>query len=148
MAIDLALNTNLDKVRLNIGDADMDFMTDQTINALLNINNDDVRKATIDCLRAIVAELAKQTRQEVGEVKLWAQDQYKQYKELLHDWQTNIAYIDNMSLHYFGGTSKAASSAVQTNADSRRIKVTQGDFTTSPNGCSTPLDNASFIDCN
>ena len=147
MAIDSAVDTPLAQVRLNIGDTDMDLMTDQTINALLVNNDNDIRKTTIACLKAIIAELAKQTRQEVGEIKLWAQDQFKQYQALLSEWQNNISYLDGMSLHYFGGTSKTTAGAVQGSSDSRRINIKQGEFTSSTDDCSTPLDNASFIDC-
>lgn len=147
MAVDTDLSTPLEQVRLNIGDTDGELITDQTISALLVINEDNIRKTTIDCLKAIVADLAKYTREEVGEVKIWAQDQYKQYKSLLDDWKNDISYLDNLSLHYFGGTSKAAASKVQGNSDSRRINIKQGQFTDSDTGCSTDLSNPSFIDC-
>jgi len=53
-----SLSTNLDKVRLKLGDVDTndEILQNETINALLTEHNDDVNLATIACCRAIIAK--------------------------------------------------------------------------------------------
>ena len=53
-----SLSTNLDKVRLKLGDTETtdQILQNETISALLTEHSDDVNLATIACCRAIIAK--------------------------------------------------------------------------------------------
>ena len=63
-----SLTSDLDKVRLRIGDTDSEevLLSNETINALLTIRN-DVVLASIDCIEAILGKFAREIdRQALG----------------------------------------------------------------------------------
>ena len=122
-------------------------MVDATIDALLAINSDDVNRTSIQAIQAIVAELAKQIRQEVGDVQIWAQDQYKQYKDLLDSLLKDPAQMLTPALHFIGGTSVNEAKRVTGNSDSRRGNSIPENFINRTASCRTDLRDTTFIDC-
>lgn len=146
MTIDTDLSTPLDQVRFIIGDPDGMLISDQTINALLVINNNEVNKTAVQCLQAITADLAKQTQHEVGDEKIWANQMYQQYKKLLDDILKDPSLMLAPALHILGGTSKSEARRVNRNSDSRKINIEEG-FTTRDLFCRQDLDNVFFLDC-
>lgn len=126
MAVDTDLSTPLSQVRAIIGDTEGQFITDQTINALLLTNDDNVQKTAIQCLQFIVADLAKHIDQEVGDVSVEMSQQYDHYKELLDNLLTNPAYMLNAVVHILGGVSCSGTARVYNNPDSRHIDIREG----------------------
>lgn len=145
MTIDTDLSTPLDQVRFLIGDPDGTFISDATINALLTINSDNVNKTAIECIQAIVADLAKQVRQEIDEVQVWANQYYDHYRQLLIDLTTNPAFMLTPALHILGGVSKSEARRVKCNPDSRSIRISEG-FGTETSEFIYNKDNSFFLD--
>ena len=129
MAIDNDLSTPLLEVRLCIGDSDGTLMTDSTINALLAINDNNVPKTCVQALQAIVADLAKNVNEEVGDTKEWLEQQYRHYKDLLDKVTKDPAYLAVSVSHSFGGVSASEIGRVNNNSDSRGPGIRQGQFT-------------------
>lgn len=146
MAIDTDLSTPLDQVRAIIGDTDGNLITDQTINALLLANSDNINKTAIQCLQFIVADLAKRTREEVGDVEIYGNQLYEQYRDLLDDLLKDPAFMLSPALHILGGTSKSEARRVNNNPDSRRIQIEEG-FTDRGSNCFADTTNPFFLDC-
>lgn len=126
MAVDSDLSTPLEQVRAIIGDTENQLITDQTINALLLANSDNVNKTAIQCLQFIVADLAKGVEHEVGDVWIKLNQQYEQYKDLLDDILKDPAQMLQPALHILGGTSCAEARRVNGNSDSRHINIEEG----------------------
>lgn len=132
MTIDTNLATATERVRFNIGDSDKSLISDATIDALLVINSNDESQTTLDCLKAIVADLAKFIDQQVGDVEIELSQRYDHYRQLYDDLlkdPTKMLYKANFE---FGGTSKAEADRVCRNSDSRGNGFSEGFFTTSP----------------
>lgn len=146
MTVDTDLSTPLEQVRAIIGDTSGTLITDQTINALLLVNSNNVNLTAIQALQFIVADLAKQIRQEVGDVEIYANQQYEQYKDLLDDLLKDPAFMLIPALHILGGVSKSEANRVNDNSDSRRIRIIEG-FGTRVNNCIPDINNPFFLDC-
>jgi len=138
MTIDSSLSTPRDRVRFNIGDTDESLISNQTIDALLVINNNSEEQTTLDCLKAIVADLAKFIDQEVGDVEIELSQRYEHYRQLYDDLTKDPSKMLNKANFEFGGTSKAEANRVCSNSDSRNGGLTEGFFTdTSKNRSAT-----------
>lgn len=146
MAVDSDLSTPLEQVRAIVGDTEGQLITDQTINALLLVNSDNVNKTAIQCLQFIVADLAKGVRHEVGDVEIYQNQQYEQYKDLLDDLLKDPAFMLTPALHILGGVSRSEARRVDTNPDSRHIRIVEG-FGTRVNNCIPDPNNLFFLDC-
>lgn len=131
MTIDNDSSTPLLQVRLIIGDSSSDLMSDATINALLTINDNNVHKTAIQALTAIVADLAKQVRHKVDGVEMWADELYRQYKDLLDKLLKDPAYMLAPALHVLGGVSKKEAARVNGISDSRRIGIKDKEYSNS-----------------
>lgn len=127
--IDIDLSTDIGKIRFVIGDSESELISDATITALLNINSGNINKTILQCLTAIVADLAKYTEEEVGDTKVFWDQQYEHYKQLLDRVTKDPAYMVSPVLHWFGGTSKNEVNRVNGNSDSRGQGIRQGEFT-------------------
>lgn len=126
MTVDTDLSTPLSQVRAIIGDTEGELITDQTITALLLANSDNVNKTAIQCLQFIVADLAKCIREETGDVQVWYHQLYDHYRDLLDDLLTNPAQMLAPAVHLLGGTSCSEARRVNSNPDSRRIRIKEG----------------------
>lgn len=107
--IDTELSSEAQQVRAYIGDTDKKLISDQTIDALLITNDDNVKKTSIQALQFIVADCAKKVDQEVGDVKVWYSQKYEQMKDLLDKLQKDPSFgFMSPALHLLGGTSRTA----------------------------------------
>ena len=143
MAVDTDLSTSLLQVRAMIGDTSSEMITDQTITALLLANDDNVNKTAIQSIQFIVADLAKQVHEEVGDLQVWANQRYEQYSDLLDKLLKDPAFMPVAAVHILGGTSHAEVCRVKGNSDSRNIKASEGFY---PSQYEYGRINTNFLD--
>lgn len=126
MTIDVGLYCPNDEVRLIIGDTSKELITDQTIDALLLVSDNNVQQAAVKALQYLIADCAHKVDQEVGDVKVWYSQKYDQLNSLLNKLLKDPSFMLAPALHRFGGVSKSKAKAART-SDARFIKIKEGD---------------------
>lgn len=145
MTIDTDLSTPLDQVRIIIGDLEGEFISDQTISALLLANDDNVNRTAIQCVRFIIADLAKCIDETVGDESVKFSQLYDHYRNLLSDLLINPAYSSVGIGHILGGVSCSQANKVYSNSDSRHINIREG-FGTRVNNTRLNPNNPFFLE--
>ena len=111
-----SLTSDLDKVRLRIGDTDSEevLLSNETINALLTIRN-DVVLASIDCIEAILGKFAREIdRQALGLGGPRSQNT-THYQALLKELRAEAAR--GSTGVFFGGGSIAEKESIREDTD-------------------------------
>lgn len=143
--IDSDLSSELELVRLNLGDSEKKLISDETIDALLILSEYNVPKATVQALQYIVADCAKKVDEEVGDVKVEWSQKYAQLKDLLNKYLKDPAYMLAPALHQFGGVSKTQANNNR-GGDNRNIPLKEGEVV--DKDCRKLSDNKFFLeDC-
>ena len=120
MTVDVDLSTPLGQVRAIIGDSEGILIEDSVINYILSTNDDNVNQTAIECLRYIVADLAKLTHEKVDREEAWLNETYEHYKDLLDKLLTDPNYALYKPTILFGGVSKTEKERVYGDSDGVR----------------------------
>lgn len=128
MAIDTKPQSAVDKVLLNIGDTDEDFITSPVVQYILDTNGNSIPRASVESTRYIISALSKRADEVVGDVKVRWSQLLSNYRQLLNDMLTNPSFRDSGGGIYFGGTSKTEMDRVNNNPDSVNGGVKLGMF--------------------
>jgi len=112
-----SLGSNLDKVRLKLGDTDStdQILQNETINALLTEHNNDIDLTAISCCRAIIAFYSRALNR--GAVGLSADRGaiVQNYRELLSDLLR--ANRGNAGARYSGSFSRSRKETIEDDSD-------------------------------
>lgn len=113
------------QVRMVIGDTEEELVADEVISFALSENTNNVRAASIQVLKYIVAYVANQMSHSVGEVWIDNKKLYEQMKDLLKEVTSDPSYITATLGILIGGTSKTEIARVvdDTDVQSAPIKV-------------------------
>lgn len=111
--------TGLDQVRGIIGDTTDagHFLENETISAILTANGDAVGPSAVECVRRIIAKIAKETdRSHPDGISVSRTQKSQQYRDLLRELEG--LYGKGGSIEMFvGGSSKAENEAFETSPD-------------------------------
>mgnify|MGYP003124347246 CR=1 FL=1 len=112
-----SLSTNLDKVRLKLGDTDTNdqILQNETINALLAEHNDDVDLATISCCRAIIAKFNRTIDRNAAGMTANRSIIVDNYRELLSELLR--ANRGNAGARYSGSFSRDRQEIIEDDSD-------------------------------
>ena len=128
-----SLTTDRDKVRLKIGDTDTDdqLLSNETIDALLAIR-DDVTLCAIDCVRAILAKLARDIDRSAVGMSGQRSQKITHYEGVLRNLVKESGGEVRMKV---GGISKDEASTLRDNSDYIKPSFSVGmDDYTNPHG--------------
>lgn len=129
MTIQDPQNNIIEQIRINTGDIEEPYILEDIIyQYILDVNDQDVYKATIQSLEAIVASYAKMLHEKVGDEEQWGQEAYRNYQDLLNEWKYNPSRVSKW-LPFAGGISKSDMEKNRCNPDANRPGITEG-FTT------------------
>lgn len=126
MAIDIIPDTPRNQVRLNIGDADADYIADNVIDALLILTGNNVILASLKAFDIIIAELAKLCDEVTDEVNVKWSQKYANYKQLREDFLL-IGNRDVGPRFIIGGTLKSENDKFYNDPDTVKSPVKSGD---------------------
>lgn len=104
---DSSLATERDEVRLKIGDTQsaLELLSDETIDALLSANDDDVLATSIAATKAILARLSRDTDRSAIGFSTSRSQAVTQYRDLLADLEKERDQLAGAM--YVGGSSTA-----------------------------------------
>lgn len=123
------VNDPVYQVRLTIGDADGELVTDDVIYDVLNNNTNDVRQTSIYLLKAILAEVSGMINHQVGDVKVEYRLLYETKKSLLDSIIKDPAYMTKAFGFVVGGIYKDKVLANRANLNLINPSVYIGKFT-------------------
>lgn len=120
--IDLDFATPTDQVRLNVGDPDMQWVTDNAINSALNAFNNNVFNASVAIMQAMLSMFATKADREVeGQLQIYYSKLYERYKDRLDVFKAGDATITPSNKAFMpiiiGGVSRSEKQAVRANTD-------------------------------
>ena len=120
-------NSATDRIRLQVGDTDAfdEELSDGEYDYFLDITTSEAA-ATIKALEALVAKYAQYTRERTGQVEYYAQDKYKNYKDLLTDALDPRKGKLSVGAGVSGGVSKSRMKTVRSNTDNNHTDTYQG----------------------
>lgn len=116
------------QVRLLIGDAESQWISDSIIDHYLNENNNDVYKTAIQCLKIIKAHVSSLMTHEVGDVKIDYSRMYDQICSLLDYLLKDPRSMKDLGI-VIGGTSKAEKDRVKNHSDFIGSPISAGFYT-------------------
>lgn len=129
MTITVDITTPVGEVRSIIGDVSEPFeIATQTIEQYIEKHNGNTTLAAIDCLRLLVASYAKKVNQEVGDVRVWYSERYKQLRTLLNDLTTSPSQMQRVPLPILGGTTNSEMRRVRDSCETPYIGIRVGEF--------------------
>lgn len=117
------------QVRLVIGDTNVELVSDEVISYALTNNNSNVRGASIEVLKYLLAYVANQMSHAVGDVWIDNKKLYDQLGDLLNKLLRDPAFLTEMGGIKIGGTSKTQINIVKTDSDIKSAPISVGDFT-------------------
>lgn len=124
-----ALTTTKDKVRFRVGDTNIDkpLLDDEEIASMLSLFGDDVRLATVACIKAIIAKLARDyDRSNLG-MSAQRSQQIQHYRDLLTEYQgTGIDSAAGVAEMFVGGLSKATEDSFDDDPDAKTTEFRRG----------------------
>lgn len=112
--------TGLDQVRGLIGDTDSAayYLENETITAILTANSDAVGPSSVECVRRILAKLAKDVdRSHPDGISTSRTQRSQQYRDLLRELEGLYGKGGGEVTIFVGGSSKAENEAFETNPD-------------------------------
>ena len=117
--------TVLEQVRLKIGDTDSNkaLLQDEEIQLFLDANGNDVTSTSVDAVKCILAQLARQTDRQAGNLSGTRSQKTQHYRELLRDLEAEVSYDLNPSI---GGLSLAARNLVEADSDFKPTEFSVG----------------------
>lgn len=101
-------NNALDRIRLITGDTDptYEFLDDATYQYLLDKNNQNEKQAAIEGARYILANIARYTRERTGDIEVYGNEFFKNYRDYLLELVNNPNFSNILPKPYAGGISK------------------------------------------
>ena len=120
--IDLDFTNDIDLVRVNIGDADNQYITDTTIQSALDKYVDKGNKQVVYASWFLMGALYRYfltlaDREEVGDVELEFKNLAERYKLMADEWEQENLYTTRIPI-LIGGTSLAEKNRVAADLDS------------------------------
>ena len=120
--IDLNFATPVDQVRLNVGDPDIQWVTDNTINSALNAFNNNVFNASVAIMQAMLSMFATKADREVeGQLQIYYSKLYERYKDRLDVFKAGDATIAPSNKSFMpiiiGGVSRREKQTIRANTD-------------------------------
>lgn len=119
--------TDIQKVRLNVGDTIPDFMilTDDDYAYFLEIEHNSVPRASIRSAQAILFNLSRYTRERTGEIEVYGGDWFKNYIDALKLFLNNslLSPAINSAMPYAGGISVSDMMANKRNPNTVSVNV-------------------------
>ena len=123
-----SLSTNLDKVRLKLGDTDTNdqILQNETINALLTEHNNDITLTAISCCRAIIAKYNRTIDRSAAGMSANRSIIVENYRQLL----TDLLRADrgNSGAVYNGSFSRDRKETIEDDSDFITPFSRSGDF--------------------
>lgn len=100
---------DIDKVRLEVGDIheDEEWLTDDTYDYYLAKYNNNIYKASLDAAKAILFKLSRTARERTGDIEIYSDSYFKNYRDALIAYITNPSLSPVMPIAYAGGISKS-----------------------------------------
>ena len=85
------VNSVTDRVRLVTGDTDpvYEFLDDSTYSYVLDKNSNNERQAAIEASRYILANITRYTRERTGDIEVYGNEFFKNYKDYLLELVNN-----------------------------------------------------------
>jgi len=122
------VNNPTDRVRLITGDTDpvYEFLDDSTYTYVLDKNNSNERQAAIEASRYILANITRYTRERTGDIEVYGNEFFKNYKEYLLELVNNPNFSGILPMPYAGGISKSDMLKNDENTDNARPTVYLG----------------------
>lgn len=102
------VNSAIDRVRLITGDTDpvYEFLDDTTYQYLLDKNNNNEKQAALEGARYILANIARYTRERTGDIEVYGNEFFKNYRSYLLELVNNPNFSNILPMPYAGGISK------------------------------------------
>lgn len=132
---------DIDRVRLSVGDTDVDneYISDTWYQYFLDNNSANEKLAAIDAAKAILAKFTANTREKVDQVEIYGNQQFDNYLQWLKDFIENPSLSGILSpVPYLGGLSKQDMRDNNTTIDNNRNPLYTGFV---EEGCDTLTDN-------
>ena len=119
------INSNTDAIRMTVGDVwcDMELMTDNEYQYLLNKYNQNVNRASIDAARSLLFIVSRFTRERAGDVEVYGDAWAKNYRQALMLFINNPNLSITLAFPYAGGISKIDMGNNDQNQDNVRPKM-------------------------
>lgn len=116
--IDLDFSSPLDQVRLNIGDPDASWVSDNTINSALVAFNNNVNSSSVAVMEALVTYFATLAdREREAQVEVYYTKLYERYKNRLDEFKSGDATTIPSNKAFMpiiiGGVSRSQKEAVR-----------------------------------
>lgn len=122
------VNNALDRIRLITGDTDPNyvFLDDTTYQYLLDKNNSNEKQAAIEGARYILANIARYTRERTGDIEVYGNEFFKNYRSYLLELVNNPNFSNILPMPYAGGISKEDMLKNDNNSDNVRPTFYRG----------------------
>lgn len=120
-------NSVTDRLRLQVGDTDVfeEELSDSEYRYFLDISPSE-SAAVVKVLEVLVAKYAQYTRERAGQVEVYGQDKYKNFKQLLDRALDPRFGKLRVGTGISGGVSKSRVKTVRDNPDNNHTKTYQG----------------------
>ena len=120
--IDIDFTNPIDKVRINIGDVDREWVSDGTINSALTAFSENLFTTSVALMEMLKVKFATLADEEqVGELKVKYTKLFERYSQVLDEFKAGtgggIVTPKAFMPIIIGGTSKSAKKAIYDNAD-------------------------------
>lgn len=124
-------NSATDRIRLMVGDTDpnYEFLTDDTYEYLLDKNNNNEKVSAKEAARYILAYIARFTRERTGDIEVYGNEFFRNYRQLLLDLVNNPNFGDVLPMPYAGGISKKDMLENDRNEDNNTNRFYEGFYT-------------------
>lgn len=101
-------NNAVDRIRLITGDIwdDMEYLTDNDYQYYLDRNENNERRAALDCMRSILLKLSRGARERTGDIEVYGSEYFKNYLQALMLVLKNPDIALSLAVPYAGGISK------------------------------------------
>lgn len=121
-------NNIIDRVRLMVGDTDptYEFLDDSTYQYLLDKHSNNEKAAALEAAKYILANIARYTRERTGDIEVYGNEFFKNYRNFLLDLVNNPNFGSINAMPYAGGISKADMASNDANTDNVRPAVFEG----------------------
>jgi len=117
-----------DRVRLMTGDTDpvYEFLDDTTYEYLIDKHNNNEKQAALEGAKYILAMIARFTRERTGDIEVYGNEFFKNYRAFLKDLIENPNFSTILATPYAGGISKEDMLKNDLNEDNVRPDVYKG----------------------
>lgn len=121
-------NNAIDRIRLITGDTDpvYEFLDDATYQYALDSNNQNEKQAALETARYILANIARFTRERTGDIEVYGNEFFKNYRNYLLELVNNPNFSSILPMPYAGGISKQDMLDNDTNEDNVRPQPYRG----------------------